>query len=140
MLTGNLYLLTGFLLLMNAEGKITVVLVAEDEILVRQLSVYELEEAGYKVIEAATAKQALAVFEAGVPIDVLFTDVNMPGEIDGIGLVRLVHRRWPDVGLIVTSGQAAIAEDELPDDGRFIRKPYRLSKMSELVGQVARSH
>ena len=140
MLAGNFYLLIGVLLLMSPESKTPVVLVAEDEILVRQLSVSELEEAGYRVIEAGTAKQALAILEAGAPIDVLFTDVNMPGEIDGIGLARLVHRRWPDVGLIVTSGEADIAEEELPHDGRFIRKPYRLSKMSELVGQVARSH
>jgi CheY-like chemotaxis protein len=137
---GNLYLLTGFFLLMRSVSKTPIVLVAEDEVLVRQLSVCELEDAGYRVIEAASANQALAIFETGVQIDVLFTDVNMPGEIDGIGLAHLVHRRWPRVGLIITSGRADVAEDELPDDGRFIRKPYQLSKMSEMVGQMARSH
>jgi FixJ family two-component response regulator len=75
-----------------------------------------------------------------VPIAVLFTDVNMPGEIDGMGLARLVHRRWPNVGVIVTSGRADIADDELPDEGRFIRKPYQLSKMSEMVGELAGAH
>jgi DNA-binding NtrC family response regulator len=140
MLVGNFYLLIGFFLLMNPEDKTPIVLVAEDEILVRQLSVCELEDAGYRVIEAASAYEALAIFEAGVPIDVLFTDVNMPGEIDGMGLAHLVHRRWPRVGLIVTSGRADVAEDELPGHGRFIHKPYRLSKMSEMVGQLARSH
>ena len=126
-------------LLMNPENKTPIVLVAEDEALVRQLSVCELEDAGYQVIEAANARQAIAILETGIAVDVLFTDVNMPGEIDGIRLVRLVHCRWPDVGLIVTSGRADITQDELPDHGQFIRKPYRLSEMSKMVGRLAAS-
>ena len=105
--------------------------------MVRELSVSELQDAGYTVIEAADARQALAILENGVPVDVLFTDVNMPGEIDGIVLARMVHSRWPRVGLIVTSGKTDVPETELPDDGRFIRKPYRLSEMSRMVGQIA---
>lgn len=123
-------------LLMKPQTKSPIVLVAEDEAMVRQLSVDELEYAGYRVIEAADAGQALAILEAGVRVDVLFTDVNMPGEIDGMGLVRVVHQRWPDVGLIVTSGQVEIDDDDLPD-GHFIRKPYQLSAMSRMVGEVA---
>jgi two-component system, response regulator PdtaR len=122
---------------MKPETKTPTVLVAEDEALVRQLSVFELEDAGYRVIEAANAGQAIAILETGIPVDVLFTDVNMPGDMDGIRLVRLVHNRWPDVGLIVTSGRADIPAADLPDDGQFIRKPYRLSEMSEMVGRVA---
>jgi CheY-like chemotaxis protein len=122
---------------MKPESKTPIVLVAEDEALVRQLSVYELEDAGYRVIEAADAGQAIAILETGVPVDVLFTDVNMPGEMDGVRLVRLVHSRWPDVGLIVTSGQTDVPPEDLPGDGRFIRKPYRLSEMSEMVGRMA---
>jgi CheY-like chemotaxis protein len=124
---------------MTEESKSPIVLVAEDEALVRELSVCELEDAGYTVIEAANAGQALEILETGVLVDVLFTDVNMPGDINGIDLARLVHRRWPDVGLIVTSGKADIPETELPDDGHFIRKPYRLSEMSRMVGQIAAS-
>lgn len=124
-------------MLMNPETKTPVVLVAEDEALIRQLSVYELEDAGYRVIEAADAGQAIAILETGVPVDVLFTDVNMPGGIDGIHLVHLVHSRWPGVGLIVTSGRADIPEEELPEEGHFIRKPYRLCEMSEMVGRLA---
>ena len=140
MSVGNIYLLAGLFLLMKPDSKTPIVLVAEDEAMVRQLSVCELQDAGYRVIEADCAKQALAIFETGVAIDVLFTDVNMPGEIDGMGLARLVHRRWPDVGLIVTSGRGDIADDDLPDSGRFIRKPYVLSKMSEMVGDLAGAH
>ncbi|HEX4198492.1 MAG TPA: response regulator [Caulobacteraceae bacterium] len=124
---------------MKPHSKSPIVLVAEDEAMVRQLSVDELEYAGYRVIEAANARQALAVLESGVPVDVLFTDVNMPGEIDGMGLARVVHQRWPDVGLIVTSGRFDIADDELPDEGHFIRKPYQLSAMRQMVGEVAAS-
>jgi CheY-like chemotaxis protein len=122
---------------MTPNSKSPIVLVAEDEALVRELSVGELQDAGYTVIEAANAGQALAILETGVPVDVLFTDVNMPGEIDGMGLARVVHRRWPRIGLIVTSGKTDIPETELPDDGHFIRKPYRLSEMSRMVGQIA---
>jgi two-component system, response regulator PdtaR len=124
---------------MTPHSKSPIVLVAEDEALVRELSVCELEDAGCTVIQAANAGQALEILETGVPVDVLFTDVNMPGEIDGIGLARLVHRRWPEVRLIVTSGRADIPETELPDHGRFIRKPYRLSEMSRMVGRLAAS-
>jgi len=124
---------------MKQEPKTPIVLVAEDEALVRQLSVCELEDAGYRVIEAANAGQAIAILETGVAIDVLFTDVNMPGGMDGIHLVQLVHTRWPAVGLIVTSGRADIPETDLPEEGQFIRKPYRLSEMSEIVGRMAAS-
>ena len=133
----NFYLLSRFFLSMKPETKTLIVLVAEDEALVRQLSVCELEDAGYRVIEAANAGQAIAILETGVPVDVLFTDVNMPGEMDGIRLVRLVHSRWPQIRLIVTSGRADIPETDLPDHGQFIRKPYRLSEMSEMVGRMA---
>jgi len=136
----NFYLLWRFFLSMEPEAKTHIILVAEDEALVRQLSVCELEDAGYRVIEAADAGQAIAILETGVPVDVLFTDVNMPGDMDGIRLVRLVHSRWPDVGLIVTSGRADIPWAELPHDGQFIRKPYRLSEMSEIVGRMAALH
>ena len=122
---------------MTPDSKSPIVLVAEDEAMVRELSVSELQDAGYTVIEAADARQALAILENGVPVDVLFTDVNMPGEIDGIVLARMVHSRWPRVGLIVTSGKTDVPETELPVDGRFIRKPYRLSEMSRMVGQIA---
>ena len=67
----------------------------------------------------------------------LFTDVNMPGGIDGVALTRLVHQRWPNVRLIVTSGRDDISDEQLPDDGRFIAKPYRMSAMTELVGSIA---
>ncbi len=122
---------------MKPETKTPIVLVAEDEVMVRQLSVCELEDAGYRVIEAADAGQAIAILETGVAVDVLFTDVNMPGGMDGIGLARLVHSRWPEVRLIITSGRADIPEEDLPEEGRFIRKPYRLSEMSEMVGRMA---
>jgi CheY-like chemotaxis protein len=125
---------------MKPDRHTPIVLVAEDEAPVRQLSVCELEDAGYRVLEAADAEQALAILESGICVDVLFTDINMPGELDGIGLAGLVHERWPDVGLIVTSGRTDIPPRELPDQGRFIPKPYRLSEISRVVGQVAAAH
>lgn len=101
------------------------------------LSVCELEDAGYRVLEAADARQALAILETGIDVDVLFTDVNMPGDLDGIDLAELVHERWPDIRLIVTSGRSDAPPRPLPDEGRFLPKPYRLSEVSRMVNQLA---
>jgi CheY-like chemotaxis protein len=134
------FLLSAVCLVMKAARKIPIVLVAEDETQIRRMSVFQLEDAGYRVFEANGADQALAILESGVAIDVLFTDVNMPGGIDGVALARLVRQRWPHVHLIVTSGKTDIPLDELPEDGRFIRKPYRLSEMSDMVGEMTGAH
>ncbi|MGA0600288.1 response regulator [Caulobacter sp. KR2-114] len=111
----------------------------EDEGLVRLATVQELLDAGYEVLEAASAEQALEILESGATVAVLFTDVNMPGERDGLGLARLVHERWPAVRLIVTSGGGQISKRDVPDDGRFLAKPYRLSHLTNLVEELAAS-
>jgi CheY-like chemotaxis protein len=111
------------------------ILVVEDDGLVRQVSAEELVDAGYQVLEAANAEEAIAIFESGVGVALLFTDVNMPGELDGLDLARLVHDRWPRVQLLVTSGNAS-GLDDLPDDGRFISKPFSLRHMRSVVEQL----
>jgi len=72
-------------------------------------------------------------------VAVLFTDVNMPGELDGLDLARLVHKRWPAVRLIVTSGGSRVAPRDVPEDGRFLAKPYLLSRVTALVEELAES-
>lgn len=66
-------------------------------------------------------------------IDLLFTDINMPGELDGLDLAAIVRRQQPDVKLIVTSGAQKLADDEIPDHGQFISKPYSTRDLTHLV-------
>lgn len=87
-----------------------------------------LEDAGYDVIEASSAGEALDVLRSRTDVGVLFTDINMPGPIDGLGLAELVHLRWPAIKLVVTSGRALVGKP--PDDGRFLAKPYTADEMT----------
>lgn len=109
------------------------VLVVEDEPLLRFHAVDLLEESGFLVAEAANAEAALDMMESRGDVGVLFTDIQMPGRIDGMELARQVHERWPDVLLIITSGQKRPTCAEIPNDGRFVAKPYR---GEDLVRQV----
>lgn len=103
-----------------------VVLVVEDEPLVRMTAVDELDEAGFQVLEAANADEALALLEAhSGQVQVLFTDVDMPGSMDGMALAEQVYRRWPHVLLLISSGYARPDPDDIPDHGHFMPKPYR---------------
>ncbi|KLK93437.1 response regulator receiver protein [Microvirga vignae] len=103
-----------------------VVLIVEDEPLVRMTAADELEEAGFHVLEAANARVALAVLEArSDEVQVLFTDVDMPDSTDRMALAEQVHQRWPHIRLLISSGYAPPHPDEIPDDGHFMPKPYR---------------
>ena len=117
-----------------AETKLQpVVLVAEDEALIRVWAAEVLEDNGFTVLEAANAEAAMRVLEARPEVRLLFTDIHMPGPFDGMELARRVYDRWPHVQLVLTSGRIEPLVGEIPDDGRFLAKPYRAD---ELVGQV----
>jgi two-component system, response regulator PdtaR len=109
---------------MTRQNERPVVLIVEDEPLVRMLGADVLEEAGFEVVEAFNGDEALAVLQARPDINVLFTDVNMPGSLDGLDLARIVHERRPDIKLLIASGQVRLGEDQIPDAGRFLAKPY----------------
>lgn len=100
------------------------VLVVEDEILIRLGIIGELEDAGFKVFEAADADAAISLLMANPDIGLLFTDIDMPGSMDGLMLAMAVRDRWPPVKIIVTSGQVMVSEVDLPAGGRFFAKPY----------------
>jgi len=114
----------------------TVVLLVEDEPLVRMLGTDVLEDAGYRVVEAIDAAQALVQLDAHPEVAVLFTDVQMPGELDGVQLARIVHHRRPDVRLVVASGRTRLSAGDLPDHGRFVPKPYRPDELIEVMRDV----
>jgi len=100
------------------------VLVVEDEPLVRMIAADLIADAGWTALEAADAEEALRAIDDHPEVKVLFTDVNMPGPVDGILLAECVHRDHPGMELIVTSGKQHISEDALPDEGTFLPKPY----------------
>jgi CheY-like chemotaxis protein len=102
------------------------ILVVEDEVLVRFVLAEHLRDCGYKVVEAGGAAEAVTVLEAGVPVDLVFTDVQMPGAMDGFGLSRWVRQHHPEVRVVLTSGHTQLARQagELCHDGPFLPKPY----------------
>ena len=113
------------------------VLIVDDEDLVRMIGADILEEAGYRVIEAASAAEAIGRLEQANEVQVLFTDINMPGTPDGLGLAKLVHDRWPSVKILVSSGAVRPARSDIPDDGKFLSKPYRRDQLLALIRALA---
>jgi CheY-like chemotaxis protein len=107
-----------------AEAEARRVLVVEDEALLLFAIADDLRDAGYQVYEATGAAAALKVIDSTGGIDVLFTDVDMPGQMDGLGLARAVKSRLPAAHIIVTSGHINLAPKDLPPGGRFVPKPY----------------
>jgi CheY-like chemotaxis protein len=116
-----------------------VVLLVDDEVLLRMLGVDLLEEAGFAVIEASNADEALAALHARPEVRVLFTDVDMPGSMDGFELARVTREHWPEVAVLVVSGKTTPGPDDLPPGGRFIAKPYQPERLIRLVREMART-
>ena len=115
----------------------THVLVVEDECLIRMMVVDMLEEAGYVVSEAPHADAAWAILERYQDdIGVLFTDIDMPGSMDGFVLAGRVATAWPRIGLVVTSGGRRMADREVPDSGRFLSKPYRPADLMQVIREA----
>lgn len=100
------------------------VLVVEDEVLLRIDIAQTLEDEGFKVFEASNADDAIAILNARSDIRLMFTDIDMPGSMDGLKLAAAVRDRWPPIKIIVTSGHRHMRDDTLPVEGRFFSKPY----------------
>jgi CheY-like chemotaxis protein len=98
------------------------VLVVEDELLSRLHAASLVEDAGYSAIEAANADEAIAILEARKDIRIVFTDIDMPGSMDGLKLARAIRNRWPPIELILTSGHFSLRNGDLPARGRFLRQ------------------
>jgi CheY-like chemotaxis protein len=113
----------------------TTVLVVEDEALLLYSIADELRDHGFDVVEARNAAEALRALEANPEIRLLFTDVDMPGTMDGLALAAAVRHRWPPIKIIVTSGKGRPAPSALPD-GAFIPKPYTSHAISEVFRRL----
>jgi CheY-like chemotaxis protein len=115
-----------------------VVLLVEDEPLVRMCAADILEDEGFEVIEAATAPAALSILEKRDDVTAVFTDIEMPGGMNGLELAGIVHARWPHIALVVTSGRYRVGSDHLPGDGVFIGKPYAASAPVRIIRELIR--
>ena len=126
---------------MTKAGPRSVVLVVEDELMLRMRAVDIVEDAGFIPIEAINADEAIQILESREDISVLFTDIQMPGSMDGLRLAHLVHTRWPHIKIILVSGQIAVTEADRPEDSKFFPKPLEIQQMilelQEMVGSGA---
>jgi two-component system, response regulator PdtaR len=109
---------------MSPNDKLPQVLVVEDEALLLFSIADDLRDAGFEVFEASDADEAIALLSTEPGIGLMFTDIDMPGSMDGLKLSAVVHDRWPPVRIIITSGKHMPSRDRIPDDGLFLPKPY----------------
>lgn len=113
-----------------------VVLIVEDEALLRWQAAAIVGDAGFDVLEAANADEAIAVLETRNDIRLVFTDIQMPGSIDGLRLTHLVKSRWPPVQIIATSGHLRLRDDDLPQGGRYLSKPYAVTELTQTLKEL----
>lgn len=113
-----------------------VILIVEDELLLRMDSVDLIEEAGFEVIPAANADEAIAILTARSDIHVVFTDIQMPGSMDGLKLARFVRDRWSPIKIVATSGRVRIGVEDLPAGSVFLPKPYRGAEVLAALRQL----
>ncbi|HEX8383245.1 MAG TPA: HWE histidine kinase domain-containing protein [Sphingomonas sp.] len=118
-----------------------IVLVVEDEMVLRMRAVDIVEDAGFVPIEAVSADEAMQILESRDDISLLFTDIQMPGSIDGLKLAHAAHTRWPHIKIVLVSGQMAVTDADKPDDSKFFPKPLEIERMvlelQEMVGKGA---
>lgn len=113
-----------------------VVLVVEDEPFVRMMGADLLDQAGYDVLLASNADEALRVLAARPDVRVVFTDIEMPGSLDGLALAWRIHDCWPRIGVVVTSGRCAIGAGAMPDEDLFVAKPYAAPTLVRQIEKV----
>jgi two-component system, response regulator PdtaR len=101
-----------------------VILIVEDEYLIRTASTDAIRDAGFEVVEAANADNAIAILQSRSDIQVVFTDIHLPGSMDGAKLAHAIKHRWPPVRIIATSGRVAVETLDLPAGTIFFPKPY----------------
>ena len=118
------------------ESESPVVLVVEDEFLLRMDAADMIAAAGFEVVVAANADEAIEILEARRDITVVFTDIQMPGSMDGLKLARAVRGRWPPIKIVATSGHVGVGETDLPEGGRFLPKPYSSTEVTGMLREL----
>lgn len=122
-----------------ADASVTnpLVLVVEDDALLRMHAAEMIEEAGFQVLEAQSADEAIVFLESRTDICILFTDIDMPGSMNGLKLAHAVAHRWPPIRIVATSGHFKMQAGDLPSGGRFIAKPYRSTQIISALHELA---
>ena len=116
-----------------------IVLIVEDDFMLRMRAVDIVEDAGYTPVEAVDADERFAIIQLrSSDIALLFTDIQMPGSMDGLQLAHAVHERWPALKIILMSGQLKLSSAEIPRDSRFFGKPVVsgqiITEMHNMIG------
>ena len=115
-----------------------IVLVVEDDLILRMRALDMVDDAGYVSVEAVDADEALAILQSRSDIALLFTDIQMPGSMDGLELAHAVRERWPLIKIIIVSGQLKLSSSQLPRDSRFFGKPLvsgqMIAEMQNMIG------
>jgi CheY-like chemotaxis protein len=125
----------------NYSDDIPVVLLVEDELLVRMAAADDLQDAGFHVLEAANADVALAVLETcSDNVQVLLTDIDMPGSMNGLDLAESVQQRWPHILLLISSAYHKPHPEQIPDEGRFVPKPYSSEDVVQHIRELVTNH
>jgi CheY-like chemotaxis protein len=123
---------------MNSAGvRRPIILVVEDDFFLRINAAEMIQDAGFDVVEAGNADEAIAILEARPDIHVVFTDIQMPGSMDGLKLARFVRGRWPPIKIIVTSGRTDVRANDLPEGGAFLSKPYTFDTVAASLRELA---
>jgi two-component sensor histidine kinase/FixJ family two-component response regulator len=126
---------------MTTPDLVPIVLIVEDEMVLRMRAVDIVEDAGFLAVEAVSADEAIQVLETRDDISLLFTDIQMPGSMDGLKLAYAVHTRWPHIKIILVSGEVAVTDADKPTDSRFFPKPLEIQQMilelQQMVGKGA---
>jgi CheY-like chemotaxis protein len=110
-----------------------VVLVVEDEFLLRMHAVSLIEEAGFATLEAWSADDAIELLEKEPDIRIVFTDIDLPGGMNGLRLCRAIRERWPPVKLVLTSGHVVLRAEDIPERGHFLAKPYNNDRLVQTL-------
>jgi CheY-like chemotaxis protein len=116
------------------------ILVVEDEPLLRMAAMDLVEEAGFDAVSAANADEAVAILENRMDIRVVFTDIDMPGSMNGLKLAAAVRDRWPPIEIVIVSGQVRLNEAELPPRSLFFSKPYDEAKVVAAIKGLVAAH
>lgn len=113
-----------------------VILVVEDEPLQRLMAVDLVEDAGFDVVDVASAIEAVRVLESRPDIRVVFTDIDMPGGLNGMQFAAAIRDRWPPIELIIVSGKRRLQAEEMPARGVFFAKPYKNDEITAVMRQM----
>ena len=111
------------------------ILVVEDESLVREVLAADLADAGHRIVQALNADEAIRALDSD--IDVLVTDIDMPGSMDGLALAFLVSDNWPPIKIIIASGKHKPLSDEMPEGAAFLAKPYFSRQVLDAISRLA---